>query len=106
METANAEVIQNAEASTYHCPSMAYPDFSKSLLVATDMSSAVVGAVLLNLDENGREQPVYYANRSLSEAEKNYSTYERGGLAIVSHRRSFDINFCARNSSCLQIMRL
>ena len=60
----------------------AYPNFGKPFLVATDASSAAVGADLSQLDENGREKPIYYASRSLNEAEKNYSTYERDGLAI------------------------
>ena len=63
-------------------PVSAYPDFSWPFLVAIDASSAAIGAVLSLLDENGREHAMYYASRSLNEAEKNYSTYEREGLAI------------------------
>ena len=64
-------------------PVLAYPNFSKPFLVATDSTSAEVGAVLSQLHKNGKEHPMYCASRSLNEAEKNYSTHEREGLAIV-----------------------
>ena len=70
-------------------PVLAYPDFSNPLLIATDASSAKFGAVSSQLDENGREHPVYYASRSLNEAEKNYSTYKREVLAIVFALKKF-----------------
>ena len=35
------------------------------------------------LDENGKELPIFYASKSLNEAEKNYSTYEKEEIAIV-----------------------
>ena len=66
-----------------NAPVLAYPDFSKPFLVVTDASSAEVREFLLQLDENGKEHPINYASRSLNEAEKNYSTYERERLAIV-----------------------
>ena len=87
-------------------PVLGYPDFSKPFLVAADASSAAVGAALSQLNENGREYPVYYASRSLNEAEKNYSTYERERVAIFLHRISFDITSYARISSCSWIVKL
>ena len=68
---------------------LAYPDFTKPFLVATDASSAAVGAVLQQFDEDGREHPMYYASRSLNEAEKNYSKYERDGIAIAFTLKKF-----------------
>ena len=41
-------------------PVLAYPAFSKPFLAATDATTAVVGAVLLQLDENGREQLINF----------------------------------------------
>ena len=87
-------------------PVLAYPDFSRPFLVATDASSAAVGAVLSQLDRNGREHAIYYASRSLNKAEKNYLTYEREGLAIVFALKKFHITSCARSSSCSRIMKL
>ena len=69
---------------------MAYPDFSKPFLVATDESSAAVGAFLAHSDENKREHPVYCAGRSLDEAQrKSYSTSKSEGLAIVFVLKKF-----------------
>ena len=50
----------------------------------TDASLTIVGAILTqphpkyNLD-----RPIYYASRLLNSAERNYTTIEREGLAIV-----------------------
>ena len=41
-------------------PVLVYLDFKKPFLVSTDSSSAAVGAVLSQLGENGRENPIHY----------------------------------------------
>ena len=41
------------------------------------------------LDEYGREPPISYASINLNEAENNYSTYEREGIAIVFALKNF-----------------
>ena len=66
--------------------------------MATDASSGAVGAVLSQFDENGREQPINYTSRSFNEAEKNYSTYEREGLAIVFALKKFRHYFLCQKS--------
>ncbi len=45
--------------------------------------------MLSQKDENGREHPIHYAIRALNDAEKNYSTYRREGLAIVFGLKKF-----------------
>ena len=70
-------------------PLLVHSDFSKPFLVATDGSSVAIGAVLSQLDKSVREHPVYYASRSLKKAERNYSTYEREGLAVVFALKKF-----------------
>ena len=70
-------------------PILTYPDFDKPFVLSTDASNVGVGAVLSQVDAEGRERPVYYAGRSLSQAERNYSTIEREMLAIVYATEKF-----------------
>ena len=62
---------------------MAYQDYQKSFLVCTDASNNDIGAVLYQLDDNGRENPIHYASRVLSDTESKYSAFEREALGVI-----------------------
>ncbi len=70
-------------------PILAYPDFDKPFALSTDASNIGIGAVLSQKDSENNERPVYYAGRSLNNAERNYSSIERELLAIVYATEKF-----------------
>ena len=57
-------------------------DGESPLIIEVDASPVGVGCVLLQR-VNGKERPVYFASKKLSEAERNYSQIDREGLALV-----------------------
>jgi len=64
-------------------PVLAQPDFGKEFELETDASDFGIGAMLGQRDSEGFLRPVSFISRKLTPAEKNYSTREREGLAIV-----------------------
>jgi hypothetical protein len=48
-----------------------------------DASSIVLGVVLAQPREGNIDHPIYFDSRKLSDAEKNYTTTEHEGLAMV-----------------------
>src|SRR5678816_3396412 len=64
-------------------PALSFPDYSKPFILSTDASDFGIGAVLAQLDENGKEKPLAFTSKMLSKAEINYSTTEKEALAIV-----------------------
>jgi hypothetical protein len=78
-------------------PILRYPDFEKTFYLMTDGSKDGLGAVLSQLDENGKEYVVAYASRSLQGAQKNYSATELELLAAVWAIEHFYHYLCYRH---------
>lgn len=64
-------------------PILRLPRFDRRFHLHTDASNVAIGAVLQQADDNGEYHVVSYASRTLSKAERNYTTTERECLAVV-----------------------
>ena len=58
-------------------------DPSRPTIIAADASLNGIGAVLLQVQDDGNRRPTSYASRSLSDAEKRYAAIEKEALAGV-----------------------
>jgi hypothetical protein len=63
-------------------PVLRIPDMAKPFRVVTDASDYAIGAVLEQQDENGKWYPCAYTSKQLSQAEKNWATYDKELLSI------------------------
>lgn len=62
---------------------MAHPQLDKPYRLYTDASAYSVGAILVQLDDDGVERPVMYLSKQLSSAQMKYATIEREAFAVV-----------------------
>ena len=65
-----------------NAPTLRYPNFQKKFYLMTDASASGLGAALMQ-EHDDRLVPIYFLSRSLTKAEKNYSTTKRESLAIM-----------------------
>ena len=63
-------------------PMLAFADLEKPFLLETDASALGLGAVLQQVQADGRLHPVAYASRALRKAEKNYHSSKLEFLAL------------------------
>lgn len=63
-------------------PILAFPNFEKPFVLATDASGVGIGAVLKQKGDDGKERVVAYASRVLDDAERKYFPIERECLAL------------------------
>ena len=61
---------------------LAFPDFNKKFVLATDASNIGIGACL-SQEHDGILKPIGYAGRAFNPAEKNYHTTDKELLAVV-----------------------
>ncbi|KAG7294695.1 hypothetical protein JYU34_022957 [Plutella xylostella] len=72
-----------------HAEVLCHYDVSRPAVLTVDASSRGLGAVLAQGDATGRERPVAYASRALTNAEQNYSQIHKEALAIVYAVKKF-----------------
>ena len=84
----HAAALQQLKESLTQAPVLRLPDFNKELVVSCDSSATAIGGVISQL-QDGAELPIAYASRTLSKAEKNYSTTDRELLALVWSVKQF-----------------
>lgn len=81
-------VVNKLKLLTTQPPILMHPDPSKGFLLYTDASNWGVGAVLAQVHKDG-EHPCLFSSRAFTNAEKNYCTWEKEALALVSSVKKF-----------------
>ena len=71
-----------------------------------DACSIMLGVLLMQLGEGDLDHPIAYASRKMSFVERNYTTTEREGLAIVDALHKFRHYFFSGNLRCSPIILL
>ena len=83
------DAFQELRRRLVSTPILAHPDFSRPFILDTDASDTGLGAVLSQLDDQGREHVIAYGSRLLSKPERQYCVTRRELLAVVFFSQHF-----------------
>lgn len=64
-------MFNSLKESLTSAPILSLPKFDREFRLAADKSNTGIGAVLSQLNDDGREHVIAYASRSLTKAENN-----------------------------------
>jgi hypothetical protein len=77
------KAFQDLKTAFTTAPILVHPDFAKAFYLETDASDFALGAVLSQMDIDGKLHPVAFYSRKFSAAEINYKIHDKELLAIV-----------------------
>ena len=66
-----------------------FPNLSRPFELSTDASDTGIGCVLSQRDESGRDQPVLFASKALTNNELNWHTRDKEAFAFIFALRKF-----------------
>ena len=75
--------FENLRDALISAPVLSIADPNKVYILHTDASDYAMGAILMQMDENGDLHPIAYASKTFNEAQRNYDTTDREALAVV-----------------------
>ena len=75
--------FDNLRSNLEETTKLTLPNFKKTFRLACDASGVALGAVLSQLDDEGKERPIAFASRILSKTERKWGITEREAFAIV-----------------------
>ena len=87
-ECANA--FQQAKGSLVSSKVLAHYDPKLPIRLAADTSAYRIGAIISHVYPDGSEQPVAFASRTLTSAERNYAQLEKEALALICGVKHFN----------------
>ena len=93
--------FQRAKELLLSAEVLAHYDPTKPIMLPCDASKNGLGAVLSHIMEDGTESPVGFAAKTLNAAEKNYSQFEKEGIAVMFVLKKFHKELYGR---CFVIM--
>ena len=62
---------------------LAHPRFDRPLLMVCDASDYGMGAMLAQIDDEGRERPIAFTSATFTGPARNYTTTEKEGLSVA-----------------------
>ena len=65
-------------------PVLGYPDFNREFILETDASLRGLGAVLSQIDENGKVHVIAYASQTLRPSEESMHNYSTTKLDLLT----------------------
>ena len=77
------QAFEQLKHAMLQAPVLAHPNADKPFILETDASDIAYGAVLSQEQDDGKYKPLGFVSKSLSPAERNYSTADREMLAII-----------------------
>ncbi|BHF70141.1 hypothetical protein SprV_0301319100 [Sparganum proliferum] len=86
------QAFDELKAKLTSAPILMLPDTSPEappFILDSDASGFAIGGVLSQADETGAERPICFASKTLSKPERNYCTYRRELLALITFIKQF-----------------
>ena len=87
------KAVDTLKVALTTAPVLGYPDFNREFILETDASLRGLGAVLSQVDENGKVHVIAYASQTLIPSEKSMCNYSSAKLELLALKLAFTEKF-------------
>ncbi|GFV64283.1 retrovirus-related Pol polyprotein from transposon opus [Trichonephila clavipes] len=84
------QAFTKLKAQLVKAPSLYTPNLSKPYQLYTDALATAIGACLSQYDEKGKENPIAFFSKKLTETQTRWATIEREAYAVIEALKRFD----------------